>query len=199
LTQNICSYKIKCVTLKQEGDILIKFLIPEYVDNIGDCCRLSDTSCETIFHKKVDSVLKEIFKERCLDLKALRHKSSRVLNQKNLIPLYIKEDEILMPIKIRTPKVLRDGGYGYVNAASIEKILDKHIVLNDGSCICYIESIRTISSRFKMVKTLENALEDKSSNLRLLEKDLKQPLTREDFSIIYREIAYIRKRLEEIR
>lgn len=178
--------------------MLIQFIIPEYIDNIGDCCRLKYEDNETIYHKKVDSVLREIFKERCIDLKALRHKSSKVLNQKNLIPLYISEDEILMPIKSRTPKVLRDGGYGYVNSTLIEKITDKHLLLKDGTKVPFIENQRTLSLRLKMVKNLKNANEDKSNSLRILEKDLRQPITREDFSIIYREIAYIRRKLEEI-
>jgi hypothetical protein len=177
---------------------LIKFIIPEYIENIGDCCRYNDSDSETIFHKKVDSVLREIFKERCLDLKALRYKSSKILNQKNLIPIFINEDEILMPIKTRTPKIIRDGGYGYVNTFIIEKITDKHVILRCGSMIPYLENQRTISLRLKMVKRLEDAFKDKLSNLKFMERDSKQPLTREDFAIIYREIAYIRKKLEDL-
>jgi hypothetical protein len=157
----------------ERGDILIYYIIPEYIDNIGDCCRFKNDKYERIYEKKIDSVLKEVFKEKCIDINAVKYKCSRVLNQRNLIPLFLSKDEILVPVKSRIPRFSRDGGYGYINALLIKKVEDEHIVLKDGSKILYIDNKRSFSKRLKMVKTLEDSMTSNSPSLEHLGSNLK--------------------------
>lgn len=181
----------------ERGDILIYYIIPEYIDNIGDCCRLKDDKCERIYEKKMDSVLKEVYKEKCIDINAVKNKCGKVLNQRNLIPLFLDKDEILVPIKSRTPRFSKDGSYGYVNAVLIADIKDRHILLKDGSKVLYIDNKRSFSKRLRMVKTLEKSLITKNYSLEQLGSNLKSNSTKEDIALILWEILNLSRKIED--
>jgi hypothetical protein len=187
----------KNMKIMERGGKLIYFLIPQYIDEIGDCCIFCNDNKDVIYHKKTEYVLKELCKERCIDLAAVKRKCSRILSQKNLIPLYLSKDEILIPIKVRRPRVLRDGGYGYVNACAVEKIVDGKIVFKNGRTILFIDNKRSIVKRLKAVKTLEEAFNDKLDSYIEYQKDFKGSATKEDVAIILREILDIKKKIED--
>lgn len=180
------------------GDAMIYYILPEYIDGKGDCCRVKDSEEDRIYEKKIGPVLKKIFSSRCFDLRIIKNKCGRILNQKNLIPLYLGADEILIPVKVREPRLLRDGEYGYVNIFALQNMMDKHILLKDGSKIIFMDSKRCIIKRVKMAKILEECF--KENHVRLKDEDgvYDIPATKEDVALILKEILHIKRTMERI-
>jgi hypothetical protein len=133
---------------------MIYYLTPEYIDTKGDCCRVKRSDGEMIYKKRVKSVIKGLYFEKCMDMKAVRDNSTRLLNQKSLIPLYLGGEEILVPFKARVSRIARDPGYGYFNVFGYERITDKSIVLKDGTEILFLDSRRSIVRRINMALRL---------------------------------------------
>lgn len=177
---------------------MIYYLIPEYIERLGDGCRIRKDSGEDIFNKTMKSMINEIFKERCVDLKSIKRKCTRLLGQKNLTPIYLSEEEILIPVKIRKPRVTRDGGYGYVNYLFIDRVEDRSIVLKDESKLFYIDSARSIIKRIKMARILEESFGDKDKIFKEFKLNSRQPATKEDISLLIREIVELREKLEDM-
>lgn len=172
---------------------MIIYILPFYLDGVGDVCKVKDKTGERIVYIKLANMLKNVFKERMLDFKEVRRKCRKALNQKNLIPLMLNESEVLFPIKIRKARTTRDEVYGYINFHFIDKIEDKCIILKDGQKIFYIESYRSVIKRTKLVKTLEKEFCDK---IKLEKFDFNAPATKGDIAFILNEILYLKKLLE---
>ncbi|TDT62415.1 hypothetical protein [Fonticella tunisiensis] len=176
---------------------MIYCLIPEYIEGTGDCCILYGTEGEEIQRKKINSSLKDLFNDKCLDMRTVKHKSSKLLGQRNLIPLYLGRDEILIPVKVRKPRVHRDTGYGYVNFYAINNINEETILLKNNKEIFFCEGKRRIIKRIKMARIIEEAF--KSSLCREMALDyLSIPATKEDISLILRQIEEIKRTMERM-
>jgi len=169
------------------------YILPCYIENLGDGCKVKDEKGERVVDIKITSLLKSILKERMLDFREIKRKSKRILNQRNIIPLYIGDGEILLPIKVRKPKVLRDEVYGYVNFYFIDKIEDGQIILKDGQVINYLESKRALSRRLKMVSLLEREFCDKIKSNYF---NLNDPATKGDIMFLLKEIIDIKRLLD---
>lgn len=129
-------------------------MLPEYIEGVGDCTRICDLSGESVSRKKLQSVIKELYRVKLLDYEGIKYKTSKFLGQKNLNPLYLGQEEILIPVKIRKPMVLKDGTYGYINVFEINKVLDSEIILKDNGRIFFFETKRIIARRMKMARAL---------------------------------------------
>jgi hypothetical protein len=136
---------------------MILYVKPEYISKLGDCCKVFKTEGETLYEKKILSVIKTLYHERFLDIKNLKNKCGEVLNQNNLNPLYLGHQDILIPIKVRQPLIAKDSCYGYINTAAIEKISNKNIYLSDYGSVHFYDSERIIKRRMKMAKLLRES------------------------------------------
>ncbi|MCX7904524.1 MAG: hypothetical protein N2486_08420 [Caloramator sp.] len=172
---------------------MLIYILPFYLDGVGDVCKIKDEKGERIVYIKLVNMLKNIYRERMLDFKEVRRKCRKVLNQKNVIPLMLNEGELLIPVKIRKARTARDEVYGYINFYFIDKIEDGCIILKDGQKILYIESYRSVIKRTKLVKTLEKEFCDK---IKLEKFDFNAPATKGDIAFILNEILYLKKLLE---
>ncbi|EYE89887.1 hypothetical protein Q428_00750 [Fervidicella metallireducens AeB] len=133
--------------------------------------------------------------DRCLDFRAIKNRSKKILNQRNLAPLYISESEILIPVKVRKPRVSRDGGYGYLNINTIKEIKDKYLILNNGEKIIFKDSNRTIIKRIKMARILKERVAQSyiSTNIEITGKEY---LVMEGIEEILKQINLIKTTME---
>lgn len=177
---------------------MLSYIIPEYVEGLGNCTKIKDAKGEQILERTVKSVIKSICNEKMMDLRILKRKAEKILGQSNLIPIYLSSNEIYIPVRIRRPMVERDGGYGYVNFSMIEKIMDKHILLKDKSNLNYIGSKRSLMKRCKMAGVLIESLSDDEKVLSYMESEMKSPATREDILFLISEIKKLKRTLERI-
>lgn len=134
---------------------MIVFIMPEYVGDLGDCCRVLGSNGEILYKKKIQSVIRDIYKENYIDFECVKRRTSDLLNQKNLNPLFIRTGEIMIPVKIRKQIVTKDSIHGYVNVFEISKVMDKQIILKGNHIVPFYDSRRVISRRIKMARILE--------------------------------------------
>lgn len=171
---------------------MFHYIIPEYVDTLGDCCRLCNSEGETVHQQKVIIKLKSLYKEKLLDFDATKKKCSHMVNKKNLTPLYYGEKEVLIPIKVRIPIIPKDPLYGYVNIASIKQIQDKQLVLINGHKLNFFDTKRIIRERIHEAKGLEERFYYDTKQIEL--RKLLIPACAKDVD----NILYAIKQLEEI-
>lgn len=174
---------------------MFQYAIPEYIDNKGDCSRLKVDDNESMVDKRIESVLKGLYRNRCLDYFVIKKKCSEILNQKNLIPLYIGENEFIAPIKIRRPRTRRDSLYGYVNVHLVKSVLDGSIVLKDNTKIPVLDSKRCIKRRLKMASTIEKYFYREEAPGNMLRGDLECAATRDDIALVLLEIKRIEREI----
>lgn len=177
---------------------MLVYIIPDYIEGLGNCTRLKDQSGEHVLNKTVKSQLKSICNEQMIDLRIAKRKAEKILGQRNLIPIYLNSAEIYIPVRLRKPMVVRDGGYGYVNYFMIEKIMDKHIILKDKSNLNYIGSKRSLMKRYKMAEVLIESFDDKAPDISYMEMEMKSPATREDIMFLVSELGKLKKAVERI-
>lgn len=138
---------------------MIFYIIPKYFQGIGDRTIINfNGNAEEIEHKNIRSILKDITQEKGQDLKELKYKCSKITNLGKLTPIAVSTDVILLPVKVRKPRVHRDAGYGYVNLFCIEQIKENYILMNNGSKIFFVENRRSIIKRAKLAKNLGKAI-----------------------------------------
>lgn len=179
---------------------MIYYIIPEYKDGHGSCCRIKDDNSEEVYYHTLQVMLKRILSERGMELRTLRRQCSKEIMQRNLIPLYMGDREVLMPIKVREPRVKRDGGYGYINAIEIKRIECSSIVMQDGTSIEFIESRRAVARRYKISRRLQMQMGRRTMGMACTDISTagQTAATKEDVALIAYEVARLRKDLMEI-
>ena len=94
----------------------IVYIIPEYIEGLGDCTKLLTSTGEVkIIEKNIDTVMKRIMRDRLISQKDLYKKTYEITNLKRNFPLYLTNLEMLLPLKCREIKMKGDRAYGYIN------------------------------------------------------------------------------------
>lgn len=174
---------------------MVQYIIPEYIEGKGDCCRLKEDDNERIIYKGMSSALKSLLCERGRSIESVRKRCVKILNQKNLIPIYLGAGEILIPVKVREGIVKGDGLYGYVNYGFIDRIYDDYIVFKDNSRIHVLENKKSINKRYKMASIVEKEFDDLKLPLEFYSMS-KEAATKEDIALLLLEIKKIVKMIE---
>ncbi|GIW49112.1 MAG: hypothetical protein KatS3mg079_588 [Caloramator sp.] len=131
---------------------------PEYKEGVGDCTILIYERDEVVLKKNIRYGLRQVAKQYNQDIRELKYKCNRITNLGKLTPIALSSDTILVPIKVRTPRVHRDGGYGYINLFFIEQVYENFILLNNGSKIFFVENRRSIIKRINVAKNLSSTI-----------------------------------------
>ncbi|KEO83306.1 hypothetical protein [Tumebacillus flagellatus] len=98
-------------------------LAPVYVEGGGDMTRVELTDGEGwLDPRPVPAVLKGIARYYGVDLTAVRERYGDILGKRLHVPLPFSPRLVLIPLKMRTPRVAKDGTTGYVAAHSIAQI-----------------------------------------------------------------------------
>ncbi|GEM_PF-1044708 len=177
---------------------MIVFIIPKYIEGIGNAASIKDESGERTLKTSLSSAIRKVFEERTVDLKAIKKRTSRFFDQKYLVPLYLSNQEVLIPVRVRKPLVLKDGGYGYVNSNLIKTIDTEKLILKDGSTLEYYDSKDCIIKRIRMAKKLLDMLY-KNDDLGVLKKmDMSLPATKEDIILLLKEIMSLKNKFEDM-
>lgn len=113
--------------LKPEDPVCLR---PCYLEGQGDVTEIvtSDKSIRVV-SRTVRTVLRNIFVEACVDRPAVRKRASEITGRDLLVPLYLNERSLFVPLKMRRPKTPGDSCYGYVNYFAVEGV-----GLDEGLC-----------------------------------------------------------------
>lgn len=100
----------------------IAALVPCYTKN-GDCTRLLTTSGSTLsLPVRSRAVLHRLARSRATDLAALRHITAVKTQRSILQPLPLAPGLLLIPVKVRTPRITGDTCTGYCNYYAVNAI-----------------------------------------------------------------------------
>lgn len=144
-------YKEETFTFIQPIDAIL----PSY-DHLGNntCRVISSQGTSTTFPVSVSKLIRSWFQSLHIDLYAQRMWSQGILGQRNLNPIIVHEDHILIPVKLRTSIGSKDGCYGYFRLTSIQKLTPEYILLSSGAKIPYLSSMKTIQTKMRHAKLL---------------------------------------------
>lgn len=104
----------------------IAALLPRYTSEGDITTIISANGSQQEIKKSIATVLNRLARSRCLDLVTLKKKSSLVTETKILQPLPIAPGLVLVPLKVRHPKIPGDITIGYVNFHSVVKVSKNH-------------------------------------------------------------------------
>ena len=139
----------------------IVYIIPEYIDGLGDCTKLLTSTGEVkIIEKNIDTVMKGIMRDRLISQKDLYKKTYEITNLKRNFPLYLTNLEMLLPLKCREIKMKGDRAYGYINEKYIKSIYKGKITTLQGEEIILKERETTFLERIKVAELLKNKFQN---------------------------------------
>ena len=101
----------------------LALLMPVYVEGGGDMTRivLSDGR-SWLDPRPVAFVLKQVARHFGADLTAVRERYGDILGRRLHVPLPLAPHLVLVPLKMRAPRVAKDGTIGYVNRRLVERV-----------------------------------------------------------------------------
>lgn len=92
----------------------IVYIKPLYIDNYGLSTEILTQNERYITRSRVESIIDLILYEFMLNRAALKEKTSKILNQRNIIPYCVNSDLILVPFKMIEP-IGKESCVGYIN------------------------------------------------------------------------------------
>ncbi len=122
---------------------------PIYLKDTGKACEVYLNNGETIIdNRDAKTILKDLAGFLAVDLGSLRKFCSHRLAAKNTLPLPLTPKILLVPLRLRKPKVSKDSATGYINyfdiANAIPKEGDTVLELTCGRKITCHQSIGTV-------------------------------------------------------
>jgi hypothetical protein len=101
----------------------IIYAIPKYVDGQGDISMILNEGGSEIpmpFH--IRTLIRKLAYENYIDLVSVRRRLQDQFGQKNILPYPLHPRLILIPVKVRKPRLKKDGAFGYINYVWVEDI-----------------------------------------------------------------------------
>ena len=122
---------------------------PIYIEGKGKACEVYFNDGTVVMDKReASSILKDVAGFLAVDLGSLKKFCSHRLAAKNSLPLPLTPKLMLVPLRLRKPKVIKDSATGYVNLFSIDNIEQNNdlteIHLTGGRKIICNQTMRTI-------------------------------------------------------
>lgn len=126
----------------------IEFLLPEYVQDIGNCTRLYSSEGSRLIKKSIKTVIKNLCKQNEMRSSLSKSQCMDILGIKHNIPIPISPEEIYIKVKTRVPCCKNDGAYGYLNLKYLEGIIEEEeevlIKITSGELITSLSKINTL-------------------------------------------------------
>lgn len=100
----------------------IAAIIPSY-NTLGDGTVLITTDgSTTAYNTHIRTIIRRLARQQAVDLAALRARAKIVTDRVNLAPLPLTPKLVLVPVKVRQPRVAGDTTIGYVNYFSVKDV-----------------------------------------------------------------------------
>lgn len=102
----------------------LAMLVPVYVEGGGDMTKVVlRGGREWLDPRPVPAVLKQIGRYFGVDLTAIRERYGEILGRKLHVPIPLSPHLVLIPLKMRTPRVQKDGTTGYIVRQIVERVI----------------------------------------------------------------------------
>ena len=127
----------------------IMAIVTKYVDSKGNCTIVHRKGLDPlVLDKTIKTVIGLIGKHYMIDLKVMKKRYSSLLSSRNLIPIPLSKNNILIPFKTRKPMYKNDGAFSYINMKYIKSIKKNGdstiVVLSNGfeiECLCKMDTV----------------------------------------------------------
>lgn len=134
------------------GDILA--ILPKYIEGRGNCTVVVKGNGENlILDKNIKTTIGLLGKYYMIDLDEVKKRYREIVLSKNLIPIPLSKEDILVPLKTRYPICKNDGAFGYVNHRFITKVkresMSTWIYLKDNYIVECLSSVETVNLHIK--------------------------------------------------
>ena len=110
------------MTLTLPAYAKIAAIVPCYTATGDSTILYSADGITTVLNSRVRTVIQRLARSRAVDLTALRAKTRAVTERTNLEPLPLAPNLILVPFKVRRPRVAGDATTGYINLHAIASV-----------------------------------------------------------------------------
>src|SRR5699024_490019 len=180
---------------------------PVYIKDKGNCTRVYTEKNEDIaIHKTIRTVINNICKYYHFDIKESKKTYGELLNLKKFPPIPFNSDNVFIYIKMRKPRCIHDGAYGYVKLDEIYKLKEEKdnttkIYLRNGNKIKSLSTINTINKRINNGRTVKQLSKGKDNRVikenesYYIDKD--ELATKKDIALIYMEMMKIKNIIKE--
>lgn len=157
---------------------------PVYSDE-GDVSEVITRSGEVLTDRRqIRSVLKGLLHSYGLDIKYQHQIIKERLQRKSVMPCFLSEERVFIPLKMRKAAVPGDHVYGYLDVGSLKEIPSEGksnclLLLSNGACLDVLSSKATVLKAQDSGNKLKKILNDKrrhgenEHSRRLLELSLK--------------------------
>lgn len=191
--------------LRLPSPVVYAAILPCYENgNAVKTIRLDGKS--EIVHKNIRSFLRTLEKESSIDINSLKRNYFKSSNRRNLIPIPLGLEVVMVPVKVRKAVAPGDGTFGYVNLTQVKEMVgDKDVIiwLNCGENICTLESKKAVVKRMKMgysikEKYCSSVLNTSSIKDALIDMEIeyRSPATKGDIAVLIKEIKDFRNCIE---
>lgn len=100
----------------------IAAILPCYTTAGDSTLIIADDGSTTTLNTKVRTVIQRLAKSRAVDLTALKNRTKAATGRKNLEPLPIAPGLVLVPVKVRKPRINGDTTTGYINFHAVTAV-----------------------------------------------------------------------------
>ncbi|SDD78091.1 hypothetical protein SPACI_042070 [Sporomusa acidovorans DSM 3132] len=141
----------------------IAAIVP-YYDDAGDTTALvsADGSTTTV-QSRIRTVIQRLAKSRAIDLAVLRTQTREITKRTNLEPLPLAPGLVLVPVKVRQPRVAGDATTGYINyhavtavAASTNKPYQTTVTLSGKATLPVLWTVATVNHQLALAHLVAN-------------------------------------------
>jgi len=182
-------------------------LIPAYGENGSNETILYFTNSSPIrVCRQVKAIVNGIARAFQKDIRLVRKHSQEVLGQRTMNPLWISEDIVLVPFKMRKPIGREDGSVGYIFESIIQKAdrQDKGavIILKNGQALPVLDNLKTAVRHIRNARELmrchgyvQSPMAGKEMIWREVQESFDAPATRGDIAMLSRNILCLMEML----
>lgn len=160
----------------------------------------------SIIERGIKSLIRNLLKENSLDIHSIRKNFSDSIGRRNIIPVPLGLDTVLIPVKVRKAIAANDGSFAYIDLSYIKGITgDKNSIigLTCGPEISCLESVKTVKQRVKMGDVVMKGFTSRMmgefsirEGISQISSEYGRAATKEDIILLAYEIMKLRNRME---
>lgn len=133
-------------------DEKIIYAIPKYLEGQGDIALVVNERGEELtlpFH--IRTFIKKLAYKNYVDLVSIRRRLQEEFSQKNILPYPLNPELILIPIKVRRPRLKKDGAFGYINYLWVKEIEKQdrfcQVIFKNHSTLKVLQSYNSVKAK----------------------------------------------------
>lgn len=145
----------------------IAAIVPDYQDSGDISIIIYRDGVKETNPRKVRSVIIKLAKHHCADLVLLKKKAAEIAGKTLYNPIVLGPELVLVPLKIRKPRIPNDNTLAYINLASVKsttvsakKPYKSLVALEGGSSVDSLWSTITVLHQFSHARLISSSLQN---------------------------------------